>query len=59
MHFGELKMCFVPTAPIHIVLYLRNFFDCLEVSKCVFHLKYDLGSCSSYMFQKLPPPKLR
>jgi hypothetical protein len=36
MHFGELKMCFLPTAPIHIVWYIRKGFDCLQVSKCVF-----------------------
>jgi hypothetical protein len=36
MHFGELKMGFLPTAPIHILWYIRNVFDCLEVSKCVF-----------------------
>jgi hypothetical protein len=35
MHFGEVKICFIPTAPIHIVCYIRNFFNCLEVSKCV------------------------
>jgi hypothetical protein len=49
---GELKMRFLPTAPIHIVWYIRNFFDSLEVSKCVLHLKYDLHSCSSYFFSK-------
>jgi hypothetical protein len=38
-------MRFLPTTPIHIVWYIRNFFDCLEV----FHLKYDLRSCSSYI----------
>jgi hypothetical protein len=26
----------LPTAPIHILWYIRNVFDCLEVSKCVF-----------------------
>jgi hypothetical protein len=36
MHFGELKMRFMATAPIHIVCYKQNFFDCLEVSKYVF-----------------------
>jgi hypothetical protein len=33
---GELEMRFLPTPPIHIVCYIRNIFDCLEVSKCVF-----------------------
>jgi hypothetical protein len=33
---GELKIRFVPTAPIHILWYILNFFDFLEVSKCVF-----------------------
>jgi hypothetical protein len=36
MHFGELKMRFFPTAPIHIICYIRNDFVCLEFSKCVF-----------------------
>jgi hypothetical protein len=36
MHFGELKMHFIPTAPIRILCYIRNSFDCLEFSKCVF-----------------------
>jgi hypothetical protein len=36
MHFGELKMRFFPTAPIHIVCYIQNIFDCLEVSEYVF-----------------------
>jgi hypothetical protein len=36
MHFVELKMGFFPTAPIHIVCYIRNYFYCLEVIKCVF-----------------------
>jgi hypothetical protein len=36
MHSGELKMRVLPTPPIQIVCYIRNFFDCLEVSKCVF-----------------------
>jgi hypothetical protein len=57
MHFGELKMRFLPTAPIHIVWYIRNIFDSLDVSKYVFNLKYDLRSCSSYLIQKLSPPK--
>jgi hypothetical protein len=59
MQFGELKLRFMPTASIHIVWYIRNIFDCLDVSKCFFHLKYDLHSCSSYLFQKLLPPKFR
>jgi hypothetical protein len=53
MHFGELKMRFLPTTPIHIIWYILKFFYCLEVSKCVFNMKYDLHSCSSYLFQKL------
>jgi hypothetical protein len=35
-HFGKLKMRFIPTAPIHIVCYIQNFFDSLQVRKCVF-----------------------
>jgi hypothetical protein len=31
-HFGELKKRFLATAPIHIVWYIRNIYDCLEVS---------------------------
>jgi hypothetical protein len=38
MHFGELKMRFMPTALIHILWYIRNIFECLGVSKFVFHL---------------------
>jgi hypothetical protein len=26
MHFGDLNMLFLPTAPIHIVCYIRFFF---------------------------------
>jgi hypothetical protein len=36
MHSGELKIRFMPTAPIHIISYTQNFFHCLQVSKCVF-----------------------
>jgi hypothetical protein len=36
MHFGELKMRFIPTAPIHVVCYILNDFEGLEFSKCVF-----------------------
>jgi hypothetical protein len=36
MHFGEVKLRFMPTFPIYIVWYIRIFFDILEVSKCVF-----------------------
>jgi hypothetical protein len=36
MHSGQLKMRFLPTAPIHIVWYILNVFDFLEVSKYVF-----------------------
>jgi hypothetical protein len=35
MHFGELKMRLFPTAPIHIVCYIPNDFECLELSKYV------------------------
>jgi hypothetical protein len=35
-HFGELKMRLLPTAPIHIVWYVRNIFDRLDFSKGVF-----------------------
>jgi hypothetical protein len=35
IHFGELKMRFIPTAPFHKDCYIHKFFDCLEVSKCV------------------------
>jgi hypothetical protein len=35
MNSGELKMRFLPTAPIHILLYILNIFDYLEVSKRV------------------------
>jgi hypothetical protein len=59
MHFFELKMRFLPNAPIHILWYKRNIFDCLDVSKCVFYLKYDLHSCSSDLFQKLSSPVCR
>jgi hypothetical protein len=52
MLFGELKMRFLPTAPIHLVWFIRNIFDCLDVSKCVFNLKYDLHSCCSYLVSK-------
>jgi hypothetical protein len=58
-NFGELKICFLPTAPIQIISYRRNILDYLEVSKHVFHLKYDLHTRSSYLFQKLAPPKFR
>jgi hypothetical protein len=36
MNSGELKMRFLPTAPIHILWYILNFLDIFEVSKCVF-----------------------
>jgi hypothetical protein len=38
MHFVELKMRFLPNPLIHILWDIRKFFDCLGVSKCVFHL---------------------
>jgi hypothetical protein len=59
MHFGELKILFLPTPAIHTVWYIQKVLDCLDVSKCVFHLKYDLRSCSSYLFQKISPQKFR
>jgi hypothetical protein len=59
MHFGELKMRFMPNAPIHLVWYIRNVFECLEDSKCVFYLKYELHSSTYYLFQKLSPSKFR
>jgi hypothetical protein len=45
-------MRFLPTAPTHIVWYIRNIFDSLVVSKCVLHLKYYQHSCTSYFFSK-------
>jgi hypothetical protein len=36
MHFCELQIRFLPTAPNHMVWYIRYIFDCLEVSKHVF-----------------------
>jgi hypothetical protein len=59
MRFVELKMRFLPNAPIHLVWYIRNFFEVLDGSICVFHLKYDLHSSSSYLIQKISPPKCR
>jgi hypothetical protein len=56
-HFGELKMGFLPTDPIHIVWYVLNFFM-IRGNKVCFYLNYDLHSCTSYVFQKLSPPKL-
>jgi hypothetical protein len=29
MHFGEMKMRFLPNSPFHIVCYIRIYFDCL------------------------------
>jgi hypothetical protein len=52
MYSVELKMRFLPTAPIHIEWYIRTFFDCLGVIKCVIHLEYALHSFSSYLYQK-------
>jgi hypothetical protein len=59
MHFGELKMRFMPTSPIHILYYIQNFFDSLEFSECVILLKEYLHSCSCYLFQKLSSLKFR
>jgi hypothetical protein len=50
MHFGELKMRFLVTAPIELLWYIRNVFECL---------KYELHSCWFYLFQKLSPTKFR
>jgi hypothetical protein len=58
MQVGELKMRFMSTALIHIVWYIRNFFEYLEFCKIVFNLKYDLHSCS-FLFQMLSTPKFR
>jgi hypothetical protein len=52
-------MRFMLTAPIELVWYIRNVFEFLEVSKSRFHLKYELPSRSSYLIQKLSPPKFR
>jgi hypothetical protein len=57
--FWRAENRFLPTARIHILWYKRNFFDCLDVSKSVFHLKYDLHSCSSDLFHKLSSPVCR
>jgi hypothetical protein len=59
MHFGELKMRILVTAPIESVWYIRNVFECLEGSKCHLSLKYELHSCWFYLFQKLSPTKFR
>jgi hypothetical protein len=56
MHFVELKKRFLLTAPIHLVWYILNILECLEVSKCVSHLKYVLHSCSSYCFKAYHHP---
>jgi hypothetical protein len=36
MHFGELEMRLLPTAPIDILWNILNIYDGLEVSKCSF-----------------------
>jgi hypothetical protein len=59
LHFGYLKMRFLPNAPIHLVWYIRNVFGCFDDSKSVFHLKYELHSCFKYLFQKLSQRKFR
>jgi hypothetical protein len=59
MLFCELKMRFLPTAPIHIVSYIWIFYDYLKVSIHMYHLKYDLNTRSSYLFQKLASPKFQ
>jgi hypothetical protein len=58
MLFGEQKIRFL-IAPIELLWYIRNVFECLEGSKCLFHLKYALHSGFSYLIQKLSPPKFR
>jgi hypothetical protein len=57
MHFGELKLLIIPTDTNQIVCYIRNDFECLEVSKLCLHLKYELHSGSSYLLQKLSETK--
>jgi ABC-type uncharacterized transport system permease subunit len=59
MQFCDQKISVLSTAPIHILWYIRNVFDRLKVSKCFFHLKNYLHSCSSDLFQKLTPPIFR
>jgi hypothetical protein len=59
MLFGVLKMRFLLSAPVDLIWYIRNVFEFLEGSKCVFHLKFCLYSCSDYLIKKLSPPKFR
>jgi hypothetical protein len=51
MHFGELKMRVLLTAPIELVWYIQKFLECLKESKCLFHLKYQLHSCPFICFK--------
>jgi hypothetical protein len=59
MLFGELKMRFMPTAPINIVWYIRFFFGCLKVRKCVFIWNMIYIRVFCFLFQKLSPHKFR
>jgi hypothetical protein len=49
--FWRSVNAFFPTSPFLKSCYIRNDFDCLEVTKCVSHLKYVQNSCSSYCFK--------
>jgi hypothetical protein len=44
---------------IHLLWLIRDVYECLEGSKCVFHLNYEIHSSTSYLFHKVSPPKLR
>jgi hypothetical protein len=57
MHSGQLKMRFMPTAPIHILWYILNFFDCLGVSKCVFIWYMFYIRVPFLLIQKVSAPK--
>jgi hypothetical protein len=59
MHFDELKIRFIPKTLLHSVLYVRNFFEFLEGSKCVFYLKYELHTFFFYLIQKQSPQNFR
>jgi hypothetical protein len=57
--FCRAENAFLPNPPIHLVWYIRNIFEDLEGSICVFHLKSELHSCPSYLIQSLSPHKFR